>query len=148
MQESDYNFQPVEFDPFAGPEIENVVPATEPQAEIWASCLIGGEEANRSYNESVSLILHGELNYPSLEKSLQDLFKRHDALRSGFSADGKQLCIFSEGKLQYNYQDISGTDPDRQKDLIDQFLVEDAKTSFNLLTGPLFRVKLFKTCRR
>ncbi|HQT23446.1 MAG: hypothetical protein B7X86_11615 [Sphingobacteriales bacterium 17-39-43] len=144
MQESDYNFQPVEFDPFAGPEIENVVPATEPQAEIWASCLIGGEEANRSYNESVSLILQGELNYPSLEKSLHALFKRHDALRSGFSADGKQLCIFSEGKLQYNYQDISGTDPDRQKDLIDQFLVEDARTSFNLLTGPLFRVNLFK----
>lgn len=144
MQESDYNFQPVEFDPFAGPEIENVVPATEPQAEIWASCLIGGEEANRSYNESVSLILKGELNYSSLEKSLQNLFKRHDALRSGFSADGKQLCIFSEGNLQYNYQDISGTDPDRQKDLIDQFLIEDAKTSFNLLTGPLFRVKLFK----
>lgn len=144
MQESDYNFQPVEFDPFAGPEIENVVPATEPQAEIWASCLIGGEEANRSYNESVSLVLQGELNYSSLEKSLQDLFKRHDALRSGFSADGKQLCIFSEGKLQYNYQDISSTDPDRQKDLIDQFLVEDAKSSFNLITGPLFRVKLFK----
>ncbi len=145
MQDSDYNFQPVEFDPFAGPEIENVVPATEPQAEIWASCLIGGEEANRSYNESVSLILQGELNYPSIEKSLHDLFKRHDALRSGFSADGKQLCIFSEAKLQYNFQDISDTtDHDRQKDLIDQFLVEDAKTSFDLLTGPLFRVKLFK----
>jgi len=144
MQESDYNFQPVEFDPFAGPEIENAVPAIEPQAEIWASCLIGGEEANRSYNESVSLILYGPLAYPSLEKSLQDLLKRHDALRSGFSADGKQLCIFSEGNLQYNFQDISGTESDRQKDLIDQFLVDDAKTSFNLLTGPLFRVNLFK----
>lgn len=144
MQESDYNFQPVEFDPFAGPEIENVVPAIEPQAEIWASCLIGGEEANRSYNESVSLILKGPLEYQSIEKSIQDLLKRHDALRSGFSADGKQLCIFSEGILQYNFQDISGTDPGRQKDLIDQFLIEDAKTSFNLLTGPLFRVKLFK----
>lgn len=144
MQESDYNLQPVEFDPFAGPQIELVVPATEPQAEIWASCLIGGEEANRSYNESVSLIMHGSLDYPSLEKSLQNLIKRHDALRSGFSADGKQLCIFSEGKLQYNFQDISGSDSVIQKDIIDQFLVEDAKTSFNLITGPLFRVKLFK----
>jgi len=144
MQESDYNFQPVEFEPFAGPEIENVVPATEPQAEIWASCLVGGEEANRSYNESVSLILNGPLDYSSLEKSLQNLLKRHDALRSGFSADGKQLLIFSEAKLQYNFQDISDNDSVHQKDLIDQFLVEDAKTSFNLLTGPLFRVKLFK----
>jgi len=144
MQDSDFNFQPVEFDPFAGPQIENAVPAIEPQAEIWASCLIGGEDANRSYNESVSLILKGSLGYPSLEKSLKDLLTRHDALRSGFSTDGKQLCIFSEGNLQYDFQDISGKDLVSQQNIIEGFLVVDAKTSFNLIDGPLFRVKLFK----
>lgn len=144
MEEPEYSLQPVEFDPFAGPEIEKAVPAIEPQAEIWTSCLIGGEDANRSYNESVSLILHGPLNYPSLERSLGDLIKRHEALRSGFSADGKQLCIFSENSPGYHFRDLSDRDLNLQAELIEQFLVQDAKTSFNLLTGPLFRVNLFK----
>lgn len=144
MQESDYSFQPVEFDPFAGPIIEQAVPAIEPQSEIWTSCLIGGEEANRSYNESVSLNLHGPLDYPSLEQSLKDLIKRHEALRSGFSNDGKQLCVFSENDLAYSFQDISDSKQDSQSELINHFLLEDTKTPFNLQTGPLFRVNLFK----
>ena len=40
----------VDFDPFAGPDIERLVPITEPQAEIWAACLLGGDDASRAYN--------------------------------------------------------------------------------------------------
>jgi len=49
-----YTAVPIEFDPFAGPEIVAIAPITEPQAEIWASCLIGGDDANCAYNESFS----------------------------------------------------------------------------------------------
>ncbi|SDN01139.1 amino acid adenylation domain-containing protein [Daejeonella rubra] len=144
MEEQEYSFQSIEFDPFAGPEIEKAVPAIEPQSEIWTSCLIGGEDANRSYNESVSLKLQGQLDLESLERALTDLVKRHDALRSGFSADGKQLCVFSDSKPDFHFKDISEKDVNLQQEHIEQFLVQDAKTSFNLITGPLFRVNLFK----
>ena len=143
MDDQDYSLQAIEFDPFAGPEIEKAVPAIESQVEIWASYLIGGEDANRSYNESVSLLLEGKLNRPALEKALYDLLKRHDALRSGFSADGKQMCVFKDILLDFKQQDLSPHKEERQEQLIANFLLEDASTSFNILTGPLFRVNLF-----
>ncbi|HMR58564.1 MAG TPA: hypothetical protein PKC10_14665, partial [Cyclobacteriaceae bacterium] len=49
------------FNPFSGPEIERVIHTTPPQAEIWIACKLGGNDANRAYNESVSLIFKGPL---------------------------------------------------------------------------------------
>lgn len=144
MAEHQFNFQPIEFDPFAGPEIENAVPVIEPQAEVWASCQIGGEDANRSYNESVSLRLRGKLDYQALEKALNDVIQRHDALRSGFSPDGKQLCIYKEPNLDYQISDISSADSKQQETQISDFLISDACQAFDLINGPLFRVRLFK----
>lgn len=143
MEDQDYSFQPIEFDPFAGPEIQRAVPSIEPQAEIWAAYLIGGEDANRSYNESVSLELNGILDYSALIKSIRSVIQRHEALRSGFSADGQQMLIYSEGTLEYTEEDLSQKSPQQQEEIIKDFLIRDAKTSFNLLTGPLFRINLF-----
>lgn len=35
----------ISFNPFKGPQIEKVVPITQPQAEIWISCTLGGDDA-------------------------------------------------------------------------------------------------------
>lgn len=147
MKEHEYSLQSIEFDPFAGPEIEKTVPVTEPQAEIWSSYLIGGEDANCSYNESVSLDLKGVLDSGAMEKALRSLVNRHEALRSGFSADGKKICIFKNVLPEYVQDDISRLEPHQQKKTIADFLFQDAITPFNILTGPLFRVNLFKTAQ-
>ncbi|HTS44298.1 MAG TPA: condensation domain-containing protein, partial [Puia sp.] len=136
--------QPVEFNPFAGPEIIRVIPVIEPQLEIWISCLIGGPDANRSYNESVSLRLKGKFFKEAMESALQDLVSRHEALRSAFSADGKQICIFKEPPFHLIYQDISAKSIADQEKFISDFSKQDAQTAFNLLEGPLFRPALFK----
>src|SRR5690606_18809431 len=102
------------------------------------------EDANRSYNESVSLSLQGSLVYPALEKAIKQLSIRHEVLRSALSADGKQLCVYTELDPGYSFSDISLQSPARQKEIIEAFLSVDAQTSFELLTGPLFRVNLFK----
>ena len=75
----------VDFNPFLTPEIELVAPATEPQLEIWLSSRIGGDDANRSYNESVSLRLNGTLSEGSLLIALQNTMQRHQAMRMVFS---------------------------------------------------------------
>ena len=53
---SDITSYAVEFDPFAGPEITRLAPTTAPQLEIWLACLLGGQDASRAYNESLSLL--------------------------------------------------------------------------------------------
>ena len=59
------------FDPFAGPEIAHVLHVTDSQEELWHSCLFGGEDANRAYNESLSLILKGNLDITALDEAVQ-----------------------------------------------------------------------------
>jgi amino acid adenylation domain-containing protein len=135
---------PVEFDPFTGPEIIRVLPAIEPQQEIWISCRLGGEDANRSYNESVSLRLTGPFDRQAMENALRDLVARHEALRSTFSADGFKILVFKELPIDLFYRDLSGTAPDEQEAFIARFSSEQALTAFDLLNGPLFRMALLR----
>src|SRR4051812_6610676 len=98
---------PVESDPFAGPEISLIAPATEPQTEIWTSCLIGGAEASCAYNECFSLLLTGIFNTSAMMRALQQLVNMHEALRMSFSADGKNICVYKEVVLDIDYKDLS-----------------------------------------
>ncbi len=133
-----------DFDPFAGPQIIRVVPAIEPQVEIWLSCKLGGDDANRSYNESLSLFFTGSLNRAALESAIQQVIQRHESLRSSFSADGKQICIFEDLPAGLRYFDLSDNDKQSQRQALDDFAVSEAQLAFDLLNGPLFRFSLFK----
>ncbi|MDB5008424.1 MAG: tycC [Mucilaginibacter sp.] len=138
------DISPVEFDPFAGPEISLVAPATESQVEIWTSCLIGGTEANCAYNESFSLVLTGIFDQDAMLRALQDVVNMHQALRMSFSADGANICIYKTLTPGIDYKDISSFPPDQQKDFIKKYNKEQVLTPFNLVTGPLFKTALFK----
>lgn len=132
----------IDFDPFSGPELKYVIPATEPQREIMAACLIGGADASRAYNESVSLHFSGLLHQPSLLLALSAVVARHDALRSAFSADGRNSCIFSEVPVVVNQEDISSLPTVEQQQYISAYKATDAETPFDLVYGPLFRFSL------
>jgi amino acid adenylation domain-containing protein len=143
-EENDRNeIKRVDFDPFAGPEIIRMARAVEPQQEIWLSCAIGGPDANRAYNESVSLMMKGTWMQDAMEKSLEDLINRHEALRSSFSADGTEICIYKNIPLNLKYEDLSGKTDEQQKAYIKEFAKKDASTPFDLLNGPLFRFAVF-----
>lgn len=139
-----YDTIPVEFDPFAGPELLSLACSTESLLEIWTSCLIGGDEANCAYNESFSLLFSGAFNQDAMFKALQDLTNRHEALRSCFSADGKYICIYKELTLEISYQDVSDYSEKEQQVFIDDQNKQNAVTPFNLVTGPLFKTSLIK----
>src|ERR1700759_1821435 len=96
----------VDFDPFDGPEIARLAPSIEPQLELWVACALGGEDANRAYNESVSLRLSGIFHQQAFEKALAALIARHEGLRSSFSADGSRICIYKQLPAQFYYEDL------------------------------------------
>jgi amino acid adenylation domain-containing protein len=135
---------PVDFDPFSDPEIASIAPVTEPQAEIWSSCKIGGKDANRAYNDSVSLLLTGDLNLNAMLDSLQQLVNLHDSLRSTFSPDGKSICISEFVDIDLNYQDLSSKSHEEQQEYINQYGNSVALAAFDLIAGPLFKLALFK----
>ena len=133
----------VDFDPFAGNAIEKVVPTTEPQKEIFASCILGGTEANLAYNESLSLDFTGSVQVRLLKECLSELVLRHESLRASFSRDGSKMMIYASQPLQIHQEDISMLEPSAQQAALQKYNRQDAETAFDLLDGPLIRFALF-----
>ncbi|AKD55177.1 non-ribosomal peptide synthetase [Spirosoma radiotolerans] len=134
----------VDFDPFDGPSIGWLAPATAPQMEIWAACQFGGDDASRGFNESVSLLFTGIVDTPAFEKAWQRLIARHDSLHAAFSADGKQMCVFDDYSVELAYQDYSNRTAADQKRAIDAYAEQDALYVFDLINGPLIKAGLLK----
>ncbi|SDI53412.1 non-ribosomal peptide synthetase [Winogradskyella thalassocola] len=132
------------FNPFSGPVIERVIYTTQPQAEIWIACKLGDKDANRAYNESISLILTGGLNKSALENAIQSLVDRHEALRAVFSTDGKFMSIFKQLSLTVDYHDVSKSNDVEKDKFIKGYLSSEANYIFDLLKGPLLKVGLIK----
>ena len=120
------------------------VRAIEPQIEIWLSCVLGGADASRAYNESVSLRMSGLLNHPAMEQALKEIIFRHEALRSTFSEDGRQICVYRDMPLRLRLEDLTDMNLTDQETFISSFIKENALETFDLVKGPLFRADLFK----
>ena len=134
----------VPFNPFDGPKIEKVIFCTQSQAEIWIGCKLGGEDANRSYNESVSLVLKGDLDKTALEDAIKQLVKRHESLRAIFSTDGRFMSILEEVPIPLDYTNISQLTDLEKKHEIAQYILADANMTFDLLKGPLLKTGLIR----
>ncbi len=117
------------------------IPLTESQTEIWLAAQMG-DEASCAFNESVSLKLRGTLNESALRDSLTYLFNRHDALRASFSASGEEMRIREPGPVELDVTDLSGRAG--AEEALEKLLAEDARTPFDLVTGPSARVGLVK----
>lgn len=150
MTESKANliYKKVDFDPFASGEVISLAPATEPQKEIWTSCMLGGQDASRGYNESVSLRLRGEVDLDALKTALAQLVQRHEALRSAFSQDGSTIIIFDDVKDYLTYTDLSGQAAEEQELSLKEYVLGDALYLFDLLNGPLFKAGIHKLSER
>ncbi len=133
----------VDFDPFADGGLDVTVPATESQREVWVAAQMGSD-ASCAYNESISLVLRGELDVPSLSRALQAVVDRHEALRATFSADGATLCISESVKWELVEEDLSRLPETVRRDRLQAILHNDVETPFDLEHGPLLRATLVK----
>ncbi len=138
------NIIPVTYNPFEHVELESVVELIEPQKELLLSCMIGGEDANLAYNESVSLVLHGKLKTDAIRGALDDLVHRHESLRATISKNGQYLCIRLGSGCPLRYIDLSSEPTVSIPSQIQAIEAEDAATAFDLYHGPLFRAILIK----
>ena len=133
----------VDYDPFTGAPLAQVVPTTEPQREIWLADQLG-REASLAYNESISLRFSGKLDTGALQKALQDLVSRHDALRATVSANGEELYIASEIALDVGIADHSASSALEQEAIIAAAKRRVVETPFLLDQGPLIRAEILK----
>ncbi len=132
------------FNPFSEPEIERVVYTTQSQLEIWTDCILGGDDASRAYNLSISIKLKGHLIINALEHAVNVLTQRHECLRACFSKDGRFMSIFSNTDIVISHEDISHLTATKKEQTKKHLIKEDINYLFDLVNGPLFKVRLIK----
>src|SRR5712675_214798 len=121
-----------------------VITTIEPQNEIWISCLLGGDDANLSYTESISLRLTGPFQREAMNYALKEVYNRFEILRATFSEDGKEMHIHEGAELNTYFEDISDQNYGEQSSSLLSFEKQNSLQIFDLINGPLFRAALFK----
>jgi FkbH-like protein len=128
---------------------ENVKrPSTFPlsfgQERLWALDRL--ENDSCVYNLTRAIRLKGILNLEVLQKSLNEIVRRHEILRTSFQViDGKPMqSIAAELDLQCPVVDLQQLDPEKREVEAQRSIDEFAKQPFVLTQLPLLRVKLLR----
>ncbi|WP_256734782.1 non-ribosomal peptide synthetase [Variovorax sp. dw_954] len=137
------NDDAVAFDPFASGQIEQIVPSTEAQREVWLGDQLSAE-ASLAYNESMVFRLRGALQVQALSLALDQLVQRHQSLRATFSADGTQLVIGEAAPLALVQHDLSSGDVSSRQQALAAAHAAAMHQPFPLSQGPLLRAALYK----
>lgn len=114
-------------------------PLTEPQLEILTAAQMG-EDASCTFNESVSIALDGALDPAALKTALNAVIARHDALRGRVGRSDERMHFAARLELDLQVHDCSD-EPDAA---LAAFVAADARTPFDLWSGPLVRAALMK----
>ncbi|MDQ1353673.1 MAG: hypothetical protein QG657_3980, partial [Acidobacteriota bacterium] len=127
------------------PGLEDIYTLTPMQEGMLFHALV--DESSYSYFEQVSLRMEGELDISLVERSLNDLFKRHDILRTVFV--GKDIVppvqvVLKERNVNFHYEDLSMIEDTAKENFIREFKEKDKQRSFDLSKDVLMRVSVFR----
>ncbi|MDG6106888.1 non-ribosomal peptide synthetase [Dactylosporangium aurantiacum] len=117
--------------PVAGP-----YPLSPAQRDIWFLDQMGADHS-RAYNESVMIVMRGDLDRPALRRALADVVARHDSLRTVFATDGGSQRALPAADPDLPVVDLTG-DPRA----IEAWLDERAGDAYDLAAGPLCKAHL------
>ncbi|AUB35491.1 Non-ribosomal peptide synthetase component F [Nostoc flagelliforme CCNUN1] len=112
------------------------------QQRLWFFNQLEPESA--AYNMPGAMRLQGQLNVAALARSLQEIVRRHEALRTNFtSLDGQAIqIIHPPGDWQLTILDWQHLSLSEQEHQTQQLATNEAKQPFDLATEPLLRVTL------
>ena len=115
-------------------------PLSYGQRALWFLHELAPESA--AYNIAAAARVHSQLDAGVLESSLQKLVERHPALRTTFPlvANAPVQRVDDSATISFHYEDATHF----SEDTVAEYLREQSVRPFDLTTGPLLRVSLFK----
>lgn len=122
------------------PQKFKTVPLTEPQMEVLLAAQMG-DAASMAFNESVSIRFNGTLVESVLIKAVEEVVRRHEALRSRVVDFTGMLEINPDFVPEVPIIALDGEDADTE---LAQWLAKDARTPFDLFKGPLVRASVLR----
>lgn len=122
------------------------LPLSFAQQRLWLlDQLIPGKAL---YNIPAAFRLIGNLNLQILEDAFNALIARHEVLRTIFPVEKEEayqlILPHLNLRMSENLTDLSTLQETQQRTSVENLISEEAFTPFNLASGPLIRLKLFK----
>src|ERR1051325_12196328 len=124
------------------PRTSNRFPLALAQERLWFLAQLA--PGNPAYNNVFAFRFDGRVDVRAIEKALNELIRRHEALRTTFELEGdKPVQIIAP----YAWRPLPIIDlqhlpaADRQEEAR-RLASEETKTEFDLINGPIFRVKM------
>lgn len=123
---------------------EFAFPLSPSQERMWDADR--ASSGNPAYNGSFRWELDGPVELRTLERSFNEIIRRHEILRATFrDVDGSPLQIIAPSvRLKVAFRDLRALPPSQRQDEMDRLSSEEARRSFDLETGPLVRVGLLQ----
>ncbi|WP_417831814.1 amino acid adenylation domain-containing protein [Terasakiella sp.] len=120
------------------------LPLSFAQQRLWFVDQL--EKDSPAYNMPAALRLKGRLNINALERSLNEIVRRHEILRTSFPLkDGTPVQkIHADLSLVLEKSDLSAMDTDTRELHIQNTIETECLTPFDLQTAPLIRGQLLK----
>ncbi|GAC1437037.1 MAG: hypothetical protein NVSMB58_28730 [Terriglobales bacterium] len=120
------------------------LPLSFAQQRLWFLDQL--EPGTSLYNVPQMLRMRGDLNVQALHKSINEVVRRHEALRTSFvTVDNEPLqVISSETKLPLPITDLSGLNVSNRETEAQRLAKQEAELPFDLSKGPLLRTTLLK----
>ncbi|HKU74240.1 MAG TPA: amino acid adenylation domain-containing protein [Pyrinomonadaceae bacterium] len=131
--------------PTVAPRDERVeLPLSFAQQRLWF--LYQWQPDTAVYNIPIFVRLHGRLDIPALEQTLNEIIRRHESLRTTFALnEGRPFQIVAPSlRLTLPVTDLSHMPKAEREAEAQRLALEESQQPFNLEHGPLLRVKLLR----
>jgi amino acid adenylation domain-containing protein/FkbH-like protein len=118
------------------------LPLSSVQERLWFLDQVS--PGGHAYNVPVALRLKGVLNTFGLQRALNEVVRRHEALRTTFANEGGELfqLIGPAQPMEIEVTNLEWAPLEDREDQTNSWLNTEVQQPFDLVRGPLIRVKL------
>jgi amino acid adenylation domain-containing protein len=104
------------------------------------------EPGSAAYNIPVAVRLEGRLDAAALERSLREIVRRHESLRTTFADSGGRPAqiVSPEAGLNFRVGSLEDLPAGEREDEARRLALEEARKPFDLARGPLLRATLVR----
>jgi len=123
---------------------EERLPLSFAQRRLWFIDQL--DPGNAMYNISGAVRLKGDLNLEALERSVNEIVRRHEALRTRIEVEVREPAqVIDEWEpRRLEVTDLTSLPPEEKEEEAGRISREEVGTGFDLRRGPLLRVKVLK----
>jgi non-ribosomal peptide synthetase component F len=126
------------------PRDRNAFPLSFAQERLWF--LDQFQSGSAMYHIPAIYRFQGPLNVVALERSLNEIIRRHEILRTTFTViEGRPVQVIARHEsLPLTRMDLRGVDgPNRERE-VQRLIAQEAAAPFDLLRGPVLRTTLLE----